>query len=68
MSYRYLNANDSKITQQKLQDDSKLDNSVSTIHKYTKLHLMAVRQVRNDMTLLKLLLGPKLFRNHKLNV
>ena len=55
-----LNANDSKITQQEMQDDSKLDNSIITIHKATILHLMAVRHVRNGMSLLKLLYDSKI--------
>ena len=32
-----LNVNDSKITQYEMQDNSKLDNSKSTIHKDTKI-------------------------------
>ena len=51
-----------------MQDDSELDNSKSTFHKYIKINLMAIMHVRNEMSYLKLLLGPKLFNYHNLNV
>ena len=47
MSYRYLNVDNSKITQDKMQDDSKLYNSKSTFHKDTKIYSMAIMQVWN---------------------
>ena len=59
MSYRYLTANHSKITQQEMQHDSKLNNSISSIHKETKLHSMTVKHIRNRISLLKLLKGPE---------
>ena len=49
-----------------MQDGSKLDNSKSTIHKDTTIDLMAIIHVRNGMSYLKLLLGPKLFTYHNL--
>ena len=59
ISYHYLSANESKVTQLEMLDESKRYNLKSTILKDTKIDMMVIMHVRNGMSYLKLLLVPK---------
>ena len=58
MCYRYLRANDSKVAQLGKMIE-KLDNLKITIHKDTKINMMAIMHVRNGIFYLELSLVPK---------
>ena len=54
MSYRYLGANESKVTQLEMQDGSKLDNLKSTILKGV-VHILVLRnQLRGGFQMITL--------------
>jgi len=58
LCYRYLRANDSKVAQLGKMIE-KLDNLKITIHKDTKINMMAIMHVRNGIFYLELSLVPK---------